>query len=243
MKIKLIKEELIVGQDALWPDRDRGPWRDDLDWVITIAKEAEYDVWKIAEFKQDLSRKIAKAHGDLDFIRKEQPHDASGQRQAHWACQRLSGRKKALKLYLAMMWAKPLGLRLTGPHRQIWTRIMGSVDQFGNVIGSVGLFDHNYFWRSGKGIIRRHEKFVITTHPYNVADKYRKDAACLCEEVGAIVEYPEFPSWWNWSPGNGGTTLVVWSAAPDAEAIRRRWREAQREPKPAALSKPNLVCA
>ena len=72
--------------------------------------------------------------------------------------------------------------------------------------------------------MRNAETFVITSHPYNVNERFRENAASFAERTGAEVEYPDFPSWWNQSERGSpvGTRLVVWKASPNAEAIRKQ---------------------
>jgi hypothetical protein len=161
--------------------------RIDYAWLRGTISECGGDPWLIAERKRKL----------------DQPEE-------HW-------KDKQLEMYLALLWAKPLGLRPTQAHEKVCRLVLGC-DVL--AVGAGGLFDHTYFFRSGQGLIRSGDRLVIATHPYNVNARYREDAARACEETGAVVEYPDFPSWWNWNrcsgqPGYAGTTLVVWSAGPE----------------------------
>jgi hypothetical protein len=62
------------------------------------------------------------------------------------------------------------------------------------------ILDHAYYWRTGAGPLDGSTEFVITTNPYHVFDDYRRDAAKIARKVGAKVEFPDFPSWWNYDP-------------------------------------------
>jgi len=108
-------------------------------------------------------------------------------------------KEEHLEVYLAMLWAKPLGLWPTRADRMACKQVLGEQD---GVLKAGGLmrplFDHTYWLRVGRGgKPNRWTKFVIATHPYGVTERYKVDAGAYAERVGARVEYPEFPSWWN----------------------------------------------
>jgi hypothetical protein len=175
--------DLIAAKKSWWHNPDYGPTPDDLAWALAETQRADCDPCALAE------RKFR--HGLRGVPRRERAESYR--------------REQALGLCLALLWAKPSGLLSSRASLQAERQIFSSADR-GIVQSRNRLFDHNHFWCSRAGA------FVITTHPYNVNDEYRERARTLCERFDAAVEYPKFPSWWNWCPG-GGTTLVVWRAA------------------------------
>jgi hypothetical protein len=75
------------------------------------------------------------------------------------------------------------------------------------------LFDHTYYFR------RPTERaYAIASHPYDVNESYKLEAAALANKYGLIVEYPDFPSWWR----PPATTLVVWTRNPLAWNIHEQ---------------------
>jgi len=203
---KLTVADLEEGHRLGWRWKHEVP-RPDWDWLLGIAREAGDDPWKLVEAKEETVDARVKL-GREDWYEQ----------------QKLFEQEKQLEMYLALLWAKPLGLRPTSACNRAAKQIAGvsSVELENAGYSYSRFFDHTYYWRSGEGSpVRSSETFVVTTHPYNVGDKYREAAAAVCERVGAVVEYPEFPSWWN----HPRTTFVVWRAGPDGEGVRRRRRD------------------
>ena len=91
--------------------------------------------------------------------------------------------------------------------------VLGSRDA---IMYNHSFFDHAYYFRTG-------EQFVIASHPYNVGGKFRQAAAEWCEDHGVNVEYPDFPTWWNYGGGAGGTTLVVWKGNGERNRGFKGW--------------------
>jgi hypothetical protein len=182
-----------------WTEYVAGDFR----WLWATVGRCKDDPWRLAEIKHQLQHSVNKC---------TEPRLAK----------QLRFRETQLEIYLALLWAKPLGLRPTnaGDHA---SRFVG-VDNLMllNPTSKRRILDHAYYWRTGAGPLDRSTEFVITTHPYHVFDDYRQDAAEIARKVGAEVEFPDFPSWWNYDPRSrseqkhNGTTLVAWRRHADA---------------------------
>jgi hypothetical protein len=193
--------------DDLLAARTSNHWAEcvasDLQWLWATADQCKDDPWRLAEIKHQLQHSVNKY---------TEPRLAK----------QLRFRETQLEIYLALLWAKPLGLRPTnaGEHA---SRFVG-VDNLTllNPTNKRRILDHAYYWRTGEGPLDGSTEFVITTHPYHAFDNYRRDAAEIARKVRAEVEFPDFPSRWNYDPRSrsedkrSGTTLVVWRRHADA---------------------------
>jgi hypothetical protein len=134
------------------------------------------DPWRLAEIKHHLQHSVDK-YTESRLVKQ------------------LRFREIQLEIYLALLWAKPLGLRPTnaGEHA---SQFVG-VDNLTllNPTSKRRILDHAYYWRTGQGPLDGDTECVITTHPYYAFNYYRRDAAEIARKVGAELEFPDFPSW------------------------------------------------
>jgi hypothetical protein len=190
--------------DDLLAARTSNHWAEcvagDLQWLWTTVDRCSGDPWRLAEIKRQLQHSVNKY---------TEPRLA----------RQLRFRETQLEIYLALLWAKPLGLRPTNASEHA-SRFVG-VNDLTLLKIKRRILDHAYYWRTGGDLLDGGTEFVITTHPYYASDDYRQDAAEIAREVGAKVEFPDFPSWWNYDPDSRsekkhrGTTLVVWRRHPE----------------------------
>ena len=185
--------------------------------ALKVAAELGWDPWKIAVRKTEAMIVAANATREADKISSEK-YEQGEELGEDWYELRALARKRYsedhhLELLLAMMWAKPLGLWPTHAEGRASMWVLGSRDA---IMYNHSFFDHAYYFRTG-------EQFVIASHPYNVGNKFRQAAAEWCEDHGVNVEYPDFPTWWNYGGGAGGTTLVVWKGNGERNRGFKGW--------------------
>ena len=111
-----------------WAEYVAGDFR----WLWATVDQCKEDPWRLAETKHQLQHSVNKY---------TEPRLAK----------QLRFREIQLEIYLALLWAKPLGLRPTNAGEYA-SRFLG-VDKLTlfNPAGKRRILDHAYYWRTGAG--------------------------------------------------------------------------------------------